>query len=146
MTREEKCLLAIEKEYTYNPETGKIYSRFGREITSKFNTGYIKVNNTKFELLGHHFAWYCVNKEIVEQIDHINGIRDDNRICNLRSVTQQQNQWNQTKAKGYVWDKNANKWKAQITLNKKVIYLGLYITEQEARQAYLNGKEKYHII
>ena len=29
MTREEKCLLAIEKEYTYNPETGKIYSRFG---------------------------------------------------------------------------------------------------------------------
>jgi hypothetical protein len=146
MTREEKCKLAIEMGYTYNPETGKIYSRFGREITGKFNTGYIKINNNKFELVGHQFAWYWVNKEIVEQIDHINGIRDDNRICNLRSVTHQKNQWNATKAKGYTWNKRVNKWKSQITINNKKIYLGYYDDENDARQAYLKAKEQYHII
>ena len=51
-----------------------------------------------------------------------------------------------TRAKGYYWDKATNKWLAQIAFNKKDMNLGRYTTEQEARQAYLNAKEKYHII
>jgi len=145
MTRLEKLEMAIEMGYTYDAETGKIYSRFGREVTRKHIKGYITITNSKFELLGHQFAFYFMNKEVVEEIDHINGIKDDNRIINLRSVTHQQNMFN-TKAKGYSWHKASNKWKSQIVLNNKKIHLGLFNTEDEAREAYINAKEKLHII
>ena len=142
----EKCKLAIELGFTYDPETGKIFGIRGKEIKSKFTTGYIKIIHSKFEFKGHQFAWYWVHKECVDNLDHINGIRDDNRICNLRSVSHQQNQWNHTKAKGFYWDKKANKWKAQIGLNYKKIYLGLFDSEEDAREAYKKAKEIYHQI
>jgi len=78
-------------------------------------------------------------------IDHKSGIKIDNSVANLRITTQQGNNHNQTKAKGYYWDKKSKKWKAGIKLNGKTIYLGYYNTEAEAHQAYLDGKEKYHI-
>ena len=144
MTREEKCKLAIERGYTYDPETGLIYNRFKKEMRNKLNNkGYIRIESD-IHLLGHNFAWYWVNKECVDEIDHINGVRDDNRIVNLRAVTKNENQWNRLTAKGYYWNKKAQKWKSQIQLNNKVIYLGLFNTEQEARNAYLAAKEIYH--
>jgi hypothetical protein len=149
MTRKEKCELAIEKGFTYNPETGKVYGIYGKEITSEGN-GYIKINltlnNKNYYLKGHIFAWYFINKTVVKQIDHINGIRLDNRICNLRSVTHQQNQWNKTKAKGYCWNKKANKFQASIRINNKQIYLGLFEKEEDANAIYLEAKKQYHII
>jgi hypothetical protein len=147
MTREEKCKLAIKRGYIYNPETGLIYNKKGKLVTSIINSKkkYIKIQSDIF-LLGHHFAWYCVYKECVECIDHINGIINDNRICNLRSVTNQQNQWNQINAKGYTWNKKTKKWQSQISYNNKVIFLGSFDIEQEARNAYLQAKEKYHKI
>jgi len=149
MTREEKCKLAIERGFTYNPETGFIYNRHGKILKHK-NIGYIRfgltVNKKTYNIAGHQFAWYWVYKECVEQIDHINGIRDDNRIFNLRSVTNQQNQWNRKTAKGYCFFKRDNKWLSRIKLNNKSIHLGTYNTEQEARNAYLQAKEKYHAI
>lgn len=150
MTREEKCKLAIERGYTYDPETGLIYNRYRKIVKNSCNKGYFRlslsINEKKYKLLGHQFAWYWVNKECVKQLDHINGVRTDNRICNLRSVTNQQNQFNRTKAKGYTWFKRDSKWKSQIQLNNKSIYLGLFNTEQEARKAYLEAKEIYHKI
>ena len=93
MTRKERCLLAIKQGYTYIPETGQVFGIKGKLITKK-NKGYIELriydtnNNRKpHHLLAHQFAWYWVYKECVEVLDHINRVRDDNRICNLRSVT-----------------------------------------------------------
>ena len=80
------------------------------------------------------------------QIDHISGNRLDNRKNNLRLVTNQENQWNQTKAKGYRWHKEAKKYQAQIGLNDKVINLGFFDTAEEAAKAYLEAKEIYHKI
>ena len=95
MTREEKCQLAIEKGYTYNPETGQIIGVHGKEIKSKDVKGYIiislKLNNKQFLLKGHQFAWYIINKECVLCLDHINRIKHDNRLINLRSVTNKEN-------------------------------------------------------
>ena len=81
-----------------------------------------------------------------QQIDHIDGNKLNNSLDNLRVVTHQQNQWNRTKAKGYYFHKASQKWKAQITLNRKEIYLGLYKTESEARVSYLTAKLIYHKI
>ena len=151
MTREERCKLAVERGFTYDPETGKIFNRFGKESKCIGDHGYvhvcIKIEGKNYIFKGHHFAWYWVHGECdIEQLDHINGIKTDNRIYNLRKVTHQQNQWNQTKAKGYTWHKPTNKWRSHIRINGKKKHLGLYTTEEEARQAYLNAKKLYHIM
>jgi len=150
MTREQRCELAIERGFTYDSKTGFIYNRYGK--TSKPNklSGYnemcITVNKNRFKIQGHQFAWYYEHGYCANELDHINGVKTDNRICNLRSVTHQQNNWNRVNAKGYTIIKNSNKYRAEIRLNTKKIYLGSYNTEQEARNAYLAAKEIYHKI
>jgi hypothetical protein len=150
MTRLEKIQMIIDKGYTCDVETGKVYGVKGNEINTKHREGYIKitfVHNTKFyELLAHHFIFYKKYNMVVEQIDHINRDRSDNRIKNLRSVTNQENQFNRKSVKGYCWDKTNNKWMSKIKKNGKTINLGRFNTEEEAKEAYLEAKKVYHII
>jgi len=82
------------------------------------------------------------------QTDHINSIKTDNRVENLQYITPQQNcqkrkTMNGRNVKGYSLTKYG-KYKASIKVDKKNFYLGSYDTEEEARQAYLDGKLKYH--
>ena len=91
-------------------------------------------------VLGHAFG--IVNLYSNLQLDHIDRVRNNNSISNLRVVTNQQNMFNQG-AKGYRW--KDNKWYSQIKLNGKQIYLGRFNTEQEASQAYQNAKLIYHV-
>lgn len=149
MTRIEKIKLAINRGFTYDFLTGKIFSRFGKEITSK-NYGYIKIclldeNKKNHTLRGHQFAWFIVYNEVVKCIDHENKNKTDNRIINLRSLTKRQNAYN-TNAKGYYFNKRANKFHAQIVVNSKSIYLGLFDSEIDAADAYQTAKKIYHII
>ena len=149
MTREEKCKYAKESGYTYNCLTGKVYGIKKKEITRR-HKGYIAINLRVGEknenLFAHQYAWWLCFNELVDELDHINGVRDDNRIINLRSVTRQQNQWNRKTDKGYYFNKREGKFRAKIYLDWKEINLGYFNTEEEAKQAYLNAKEKYHII
>lgn len=149
MTRIERCQMAIEKGFTYNPETGQIYNKFGKELKAKTSDNYLYFlvvkDNKSYNLKQHQFAWYWIHKECIKCIDHINGNRIDNRISNLRNVTQQENTFNSV-SKGYDFDKKEKKWRARIKINNKSIYLGRYDTEEDARQAYLEAKEKYHTI
>jgi hypothetical protein len=147
MTRLEKCQLLKEKGYTYNPDTGKIFGVKGKEITKKTITGYIAINgnnNFKGEVYGHHFGWYMTYGNVdFDILDHININPSDNRICNLRIVTHQENRFN-TNAKGYRY--NNGGWIASIGVNGVDLYLGRHKTEEEARNAYLEAKKIYHII
>jgi hypothetical protein len=149
MTRLEKCEILKSAGYTYNDETGKVFGVFGKEIKGKHIEGYIKINFKEpyFNLLGHHFAWYMTYGNVdFDELDHINRIKDDNKISNLRIVTSQQNKFNRNNTKGFYWHKKANKWQSQIRLNNKNKYLGLFNTEEEAENAYLQAKEIYHIM
>lgn len=149
MTRLEKCKILEAKGYTYNPETGQIFGSRGKEITNKSKQGYIQImfiSNKHYSLRGHHFAWYMSGRDMdFIEIDHDNTDKSDNRICNLRIISHQQNAFN-TNAKGFSWDKSRNKWSSQIHLNGKKIYLGRFNTKEEAREAYINAKKKYHKI
>lgn len=79
------------------------------------------------------------------EIDHGDGNKLNNQRCNLRKCSRQSNVRNTTKRKGdYTslfkgvhFDKRRKKWKAEITINYKNIYIGRYSSEQEARNAYL---------
>jgi hypothetical protein len=145
MTRLDKCELLKSKGYTYDPETGKIFGVYGKEIISQNTKGYIQIK--RVSLCGHHFAWYMTYGNVdFNVLDHINKNKKDNRISNLRIVTNQQNTFN-TNAKGYSYQKDAKrKWRSEIMVDGKSIYLGRFYTEEEAREAYLEAKKKYHII
>jgi hypothetical protein len=148
MTRLEKSELLKEFGYTYNPDTGDVIGLRGNVIKRKDARGYIKIGRDDLfigGLFAHQFAWYYINNEIVDCIDHINGIKSDNRICNLRSITRQQNTFN-TNAKGYHYDSKKDRWRPVLTINGKKKYFGRYKTEKEASDAYLQLKQKYHII
>ena len=103
----------------------------------------IKIHRIVF--LIHNPSWDINDSSTDNSIDHINGNPLDNRIENLRCVTNQENQFN-TKAKGYSWDKSRNKWQALIKINYKTIHLGSFVNEEDARNAYLIAKAKFHVI
>lgn len=116
--------------------------------------GYLttSINNKKYSK--HRLIFYAYNQDWdisdcsvkTNSIDHIDGDRKNNNIENLRVVTHQQNHFNRTTAKGYYWHKGSKKWEARITVDGKRYYIGSFDTEEEARQAYLNAKEIYHMI
>lgn len=136
------------KGYTYNPETGIIKSDIGRITTSKAYGYYrvrIRLGDKIINVSNHKLGWYLYYNEVPTIIDHIDRDKTNNRIDNLRIVTHQENCFNKD-PKGYYFDKVNRKYSAYITLNNKRHYLGLYKTEQEAHQAYLDAKKIYHII
>lgn len=92
----------------------------------------------------HRLAWlYIYGEWPSDQIDHIDHIRDDNRIENLRDVTESQNHWNASiqtgrtsQYKGVSWHRQHNKWRVQIKSNGKPKHLGYFTIEIEAARAY----------
>jgi len=151
MTELEKCELAKIKGFTYCPLSGNLRGTKGGVITSKDADGYIicsvYIDKKPYVIKSHRLAWFLYYGEIPNnQIDHKDGVRTNNKIENLRDVTSQQNHFNNTKAKGYRWDKRRQKFQSHIKLNGKFIHVGMFNTEPEARAAYLEAKKKYHII
>lgn len=75
--------------------------------------------------------------------DHINGDELDNRRCNLRACTNQENRWNQraqlgtsSRFKGVSWHKPTKKWQAKVKHNRRIIYLGCFVNEVDAARVY----------
>ena len=115
--------------------------------------GYIRIKINK-KLYALHRLIYKYHNEDFDltysynnEIDHININSLDNRIENLRLATCSQNTRNQNKRKncsskykGVSWDKQNNKWGAQIRINGKTKHLGSFTNEDEAYLAY---KKKY---
>ena len=93
----------------------------------------------------HNDGWKIHDTCRNNSIDHIDRDRLNNNIENLRVVTQQQNLWNRN-AKGYCFHKPSGKYVAQIMVDGKQKSLGYFETEDDARNAYLNAKAKYHHI
>ena len=151
MTLEEKLKLFKDKGWTCNPDTGEIFSHTGRLIDNRntkdkwsYTICSIYQDKEIIKVKAHQLMVYLITDKTFEQIDHINGDTNDNRLINLRGVNQNINQWNRKGVKGYT--KRGDRFIAQIRLNNKRIHLGLFNTEQEARQAYLDAKKLYHII
>jgi hypothetical protein len=78
-------------------------------------------------------------------VDHIDRNPLNNKLSNLRILTPQQNQFNRG-AKGWSYNISKQKNEACIRINKKLINLGTYDTPEEAHNAYLEAKQKHHII
>ena len=75
----------------------------------------------------------------LERINNDKGYHPNN--CKWASYKEQVEN---TRAKGFHWDKERQKWKAQIMTNHQTIHLGLFNKEKNAKRAYLRAKKKYH--
>lgn len=150
----------VHKLLSYDPDTGHFRWKIKRRGVSTSRIlgtdngfGYLRITVCGVSYYAHRLAWLYVNGNMpANQIDHINGIRSDNRICNLRDATPGQNMQNmrsaqansQSKYLGVSWHKQARKWQAHISVNKKHIYLGLYEDINSAYASVLNAKRQYH--
>lgn len=150
----------LKQLFHYDPETGlfirltTVSSRAnaGDIAGWKNNYGYLQITIHRKQYLAHRLAWLYIHGKFPDhQIDHINHNRSDNRLCNLRAVTHQQNQWNLSNQKSNISGYTGvyfyrNKYRALIGVSNKNITLGAFSTPQEAHQAYLRAKAELHII
>lgn len=82
--------------FLVDPEAGIVYGRYGRPVGSKDTCGYVQINGISRGvgmLSCHRLIWETANGPIPAglEINHKNGVRDDNRLSNLEIVTHQEN-------------------------------------------------------
>ncbi len=106
--------------------------------------GYVRIGIGNKRYLAHRLAWlYVYGVWPKNEIDHINRNRQDNRICNLRDATSQENKINSglksnntSGIKGVSWDKKCNRWRVQARVNGKKTYVGIFNDIKDATIAY----------
>lgn len=147
----------LKRLLNYNSETGIFtWELDRRRIMAGYtagtlkNSGYIHIVVNYKPYMAHRLAWlYITGIFPINQLDHINGNRNDNRFCNLREATNNQNQYNSVVSKNNKLrikgvSKQGNKYQARARINYKEHYLGLYKTPEEASNAYLVFTKKHH--
>lgn len=122
-------------------------------ITNGYAMRAIGVNGKQSSILMHRAVFERVLGRALhtqEHIDHINGVRTDNRRLNLRVATQLENtrnrgaqRNNKSGYKGVSFDKYAGRWVAHIRANGKTMHIGYYDTPEEAARVYNEAAIKY---
>lgn len=150
----------LHEVLTYDCETG-VFSRklvtstrvkVGDIAGSPGSGGYINIKIDGVLFLAHRLAWLYIHLRWPEKrIDHVNGCLTDNRISNLREASASENQQNCKVRKdsssgftGVSFNKSCNKWQAQIAVNSKVKYIGVFDTPELADMAYKTAKLELH--
>lgn len=130
--------------------TNKVKSTIGIwQPGSLTKLGYnsLRVNGKAWQ--AHRLAWLYMHGALPDgQIDHINGVRNDNRIANLRLATVSENQLNlsavnvksASKLRGAHWNAKRGKYQAQFERLGKRFYLGLFDTAEQAHAAYVSAR------
>ncbi len=141
----------MNNKLTYNRMRELIYYEDGELYWIKTNTiagsidnkGYkrISLDHTRYKV--HRVVWFFfTQKWPTKQIDHIDGNKLNNRIDNLRDVSQSINMYNKkvphkNNTTGYLGvSKTGKKYVARLRVGDKLIHLGSYATPEEAQQVY----------
>lgn len=132
-------------------ETRRFNTNFaGRPANCKFTSGYMRVCIRREGFLAHRVAWAISHGSWPETpIDHINGVKSDNRLSNLRQATPAQNAKNRTLNKnnrsgcsGVVWRERHQHWQANIRSAGKTIHLGVFSAKFDAILARLLAEKE----
>lgn len=146
-----------KKLFNYNQNTGKLFwkkdvskkVKKGDEAGSVNSCGYCQIRIKEKNYKAHRIIWLHVHGYFPENpLDHINRDRLDNRIENLREVSQQCNlrntgnfKHNTSGIKGVHFYKRVGKWCAKIMINRKSKSLGSYHDFDNAVCARLAGEQ-----
>lgn len=149
----------LKRLHHYDPETGDFICltrnpkrRVGDLAGTINKNGYRVISFGPKKYAAHRLVWlYVYGRWPTQEIDHINGVRTDNRLCNLREATRRQNLANmalkkssQSGYKGVALDKRCNKYYATIRWMGKVIWLGYGPSALEAHEIYLRAAAQLH--
>lgn len=145
-TREELGAL-----FLYDPETGVFTRRVARSANAPAGAvvgtldgrGYLHVSITKRFVRLHRIAFFLMHGVVPPEVDHVDGVRTNNRAANLRAATRQQNAGNSRASslntsgfKGVSRNSRSGKWHAQIKINGHQVYLGRFNDPIEAARQY----------
>lgn len=145
----------------YDPETGSLTrlttnnrgQNIGDPAGSIHHSGYMEVMVDRKNYRYHRVVWLHVHGTWpAGDIDHINGVKTDNRIANLRDVPEQINMQNEKRVRknnasgfmGVHWRADRQRWVATVKVNGRAKRLGSFKTPEEAEFAYLEGKRNHH--
>jgi hypothetical protein len=148
----------LKELVSYDKETGNFFRnvpvaniKAGLVVARPAKNGYVRMHIDGHLYYLHRLAWFYEHNEWPIAIDHIDGNKQNNKIENLRSATYGQNMQNtsaKTKAasgfKGAYFHPKTKNWQSKIMLDGKTKSLGYYKTPEEAHQAYIDGKNKFH--
>lgn len=150
----------LENLFNYDPLTGNLIrkiassnSKCGDVAGHNHARGYVRIRVNGKMYFAHRLVWIMHFGDIPDglQIDHINCIKNDNRIENLRLASSSINTQNKRSARkdntiGLLGVRRhvSGKFEAQIQLGGKKRYLGLFETPQVAHSAYVEAKRKFH--
>ena len=131
----------------YDSESGQMFYKkgAGRGRPTNKPAGWRSSQGYKMVLIDgknyrmHRVIWLYVYGYLPEQIDHVNHVRHDNRLCNLRAATNATNHMNRpmqanntSGVVGVYWFKRDKKWDAQIKINGKNVYIGRFANKEDA--------------
>ena len=137
--------------FRWREKTGPC-SHVGAIAGSPQRGGHIQIGIDGEKYKAHRLAWFYVyGVWPPEDIDHINCIRGDNRLCNLRLASRAQNlrncgvrRNNTSGFKGVTFHRPTKKWRARILHNGVRHNLGLFDTPELAHAAYCAASERLH--
>lgn len=154
----------LRQRLRYEPDTGKLFWLDYEGMPNSWRAKYAGTEAFTAKVKGYqagriddvmfyaHRVAYALYHEVwpEDQLDHANGVPTDNRISNLRVVTNQVNMRNSKKRSdnssgvtGVTWNSLRNKWAAQVHVDGKHIHLGLFEKLEDARQARAEASRLY---
>ncbi|HEV8035974.1 HNH endonuclease signature motif containing protein [Yoonia sp.] len=165
------CPTVLRQLLRYEPQTGKLFwkprnrvwfddlrafrvwnTRYaGKEAFTSKSQGYFQTNMRGCVLRAHQVIWSIVNgAKPTGEIDHINGIRLDNRLHNLRDVSRAENTRNKkivtnntSGVTGVGWMRSHKKWRATINHKGRTKHLGLFDSFEDAVAVRLAAEVEY---
>lgn len=151
-------LAELRRRVSFDPETGVLWWKAdpprGRSVGEALPTrdngnGYLYASFNRRGYAVHRLIWAIEHNEWPGEIDHVNCVKADNRLRNLRSVTHAENSRNIPRIasntsgyKGVGWHKCRERWRAYIQIDGRQKSLGYHDTPEEAHAAYWREAQK----
>ena len=156
----------LHSVFSYDPDTGiitwkkdiSVSCRKGAVAGGFDKEGYLRIRYKGKEWRAHRVAWFLSYKKWPDHtIDHINQVKTDNRLINLRDVTQAENNKNMrrwTEGRlisrysisgdlGVYFRPDRKRWRSRIKVNRVYISLGCFATREEAVAARREAEKLY---
>ena len=137
-------LSLLQSRLRYDPETG-LFSRIHVSRKSRIGTinprGYLQIGFDYDNYLAHRLAWLFATGEDPREwtVDHVNRVRRDNRIANLRladrglqNYNRRLSSLNSSGVTGVRFHRKDKRWRAKGSVNGRDLHLGSFATFEEA--------------